>query len=153
MINSEYICGDCYYAPSSHSFRKIGEYYYCCPSSAKKYYDADGIEHHICLELSKVKRPWTLILDMQGYRLKHAPCINIIIKLSHTFYFEKLQQIIIINHNLLFKLKINTSWFNISKSIRNKILFDTNNTFSKLFNITNELYNDEYAYMSEGVII
>lgn len=141
MMNSEHICGDCFYAPSSHSFKRIGDYYYCCPSSATKYYDIDGIEHHMRVELSKDNnRPWTLILDIQGYRLKHSPCINAIIKLSHTYCFKYLQQVIVINQNLLFKLKLNTSWYSLSKSIREKLFFDDTNKFSKLLQMTKQVY-------------
>ena len=136
-MNSNKVCRDCWYAPSSHSFKLISQsekedYYYCCPSCATNFHDVEGIEHHIRVETSKITNQWILILDGQGYRFKHVPCINAIIKLSHTYCLEKLQQIIIINQNLLLKLKLNVSWCSFSKAIRKKMLFDDTNKFSKL---------------------
>jgi len=77
------ICPKCAVDPTSHSFKKVAEkngvtLYYTHPSKSKLYDDKEGILNHIdnMLMLQKGK-PWSLILDGDGYDVRHAAQVDI----------------------------------------------------------------------------
>jgi CRAL/TRIO domain len=77
------ICPKCAADPTSHSFKKISEKggivtFYSQPSKAKLYDDLEGIINHVDNMMASIgNKPWTCIVDGDGFDLKHAAEIKI----------------------------------------------------------------------------
>jgi hypothetical protein len=102
----ERICSRCAKDPSSHSFKKLSEkngvcIFYSKPSDATLYNDTDGILEHIDKALATTKgKPWTCIIDADGFDMKHAMEVKTgmgILSLLTDTYGNTLQEIKIIN--------------------------------------------------------
>jgi len=150
------VCENCFYNPRSHSFYNLSEndeevYFYSCPSNARYYYDAEGIYKHMRLEIEKIKKPWIWIIDCNNYGLKHLryPSVGLkIVEFLDSFLSNKLNQIIIINQTMSFKVAINYIWKMIPENIRKKIIFDKSNYFANLLQIDEKLslYEESITY-------
>jgi hypothetical protein len=150
------VCDKCFYNPRSHSFHKLSEnaaeiYYYSCPSYAEYYYDADGIYKHMRLEIEILQKPWVWIIDCNNYGLKHLmyPSVGLkIVEFLDSYLSNKLNQIIIINQTMSFKVALKYVWKLIPTNIRKKITFDKNNCFAKLLQIDEKLslYEESIIY-------
>jgi hypothetical protein len=144
--DEEECCKECYYSPLSHSFKLISnngdeDYFYCCPSAGKKYDDEISIEQHILIELNKINKPYILIIDAQAFRLRHTAYVDIIMKLMHTWRSLQLKHIVIINRNLIFRMKVNYIWSSIPTYIRKKIIIDWTDSFANLLAINEDAGN------------
>lgn len=100
-------CVHCSIDPSSHSLIKLkeehdGVIYYTKPSTAKMYYDADGIVQHYKAELP-VDKKWVWIFDAEGFGVKHLLYADVGIKLAKLIssdYRHNLLKIKVVNSNL-----------------------------------------------------
>jgi len=141
-------CNYCQYN-NQHSFHKLNEdnaavYFYTCHSKTKSY---DGFIDHMIIELAKVKnKKWIWIFDSVLFKFKHFINKKFGIQLLdflNNYFDTELDQIIIINQTISFKMLLTSIWYYIPKHIKNKIIFDKNNMFSSLLQIDDKLSNLE----------
>jgi hypothetical protein len=148
-------CNYCQYN-NQHSFHKLNEdnaavYFYTCHSKTKSY---DGFIDHMIIELLKVKnKKWIWIFDSLLFGLKHfinkTFGIQLLDFLNNYIHIE-LDQIIIINQTISFRMLLTSIWYCLPKHIKDKIIFDKNNMFSSLLQIDDKLSNLEDRLFNES---
>ena len=141
-----YLCPLCTIDPSNHSLVKLDEInntviFYSCPSSAKLYFDCDGIINHydgILSEIPKTKK-WVWIFDSYQFNFNHFMQINVGIQLAKLItdkFSENLSNIIIINPTIYVTLTYNTLKPFLNEKINQLIIF--NNTYKNVTQILSE---------------
>lgn len=145
LFDIEITCEKCFYEPNSHSFHILSEnseevYFYTCHVKTKK---DEGFVKHMSVEIQKIKnKNWVWILDGELFEFKHLFCPKIGLKINNfltTNLCSKLQNIIIVNQNIPFKMMLFSIWRYIPNNIRKNIIIDTNKTFSELLKIDDKL--------------
>lgn len=141
MQQNEHECNECKYNPNSHSFHFISQndnekYYYTCPLDFINYNDPEGFLKHVDIELKYNIKPWIWIINFECFgisQLKHRKMNYTIINIIEYYSKYTLKNVIIINQTFSSRCLIDYMWYRyLSKEIKDLIIFDKNNNFSKL---------------------
>ena len=124
------ICPACAADPTSHSFKKVSDkngvtLYYSHPSKAKRYDDKEGILSHIDKMLTlQGSKPWSMMMDGDGYDLKHAAQVDIGISLMDLMmqkYGATMKEFTIINPTWHIHAQLKVASMKLSPEMFSKI--------------------------------
>lgn len=145
---SEYICQMCHKNPDEHCIHILGIsndsfYFYFSPFESKNLKDTDELLNHIYGHLQFNTKKWILLLDCSNMRLSDIYYLNnlkiLFINLNLNLDFTLLDNIVLLNYSFLNSIILNFLFKDYHLFLKNKLIYDKNNSFSHLI----ELYFDE----------
>jgi len=120
-------CPRCKIDPNAHSFEQKSSIngvtvFYTCPAKATHYNDRDGILEHVEITLANHgDLPWIFEIDGQGFGIKHAMEVQLIIGLMRVIsqtYGKNLLQINILHPTVTFHTILMVIWPFLDDNIR-----------------------------------